>query len=62
MSAESREGMPRGFNAGSARTKRVETILDRLRRENAKRVKCPHCPLMIMPATLAHHVRVCHDD
>lgn len=57
---ESREGMPRGYNM--RRVQKVETILDRMRRENAKRVKCPHCALMIMPATLAHHVRVCHDE
>jgi hypothetical protein len=57
---ESREGMPRGYNM--RRVQKVETILDRLRRENAKRRKCPHCVLMIMPATLAHHIKVCHDD
>lgn len=57
---ETREGLPRGYNM--RRVQKVETILERLRRENAKRVKCPHCVLMIMPATLAHHIEVCHDD
>ncbi len=59
---DSRKHMPRGYNANSARTKRVETIIDRLAAENAKRVRCPHCVLMIDPATLARHISICHDE
>lgn len=59
---DSRKDQPHGLNFGGVKSRRIETILDRLRRENAKRVKCPHCVLMIMPATLAHHIEVCHEE
>lgn len=59
---DSRKDLPRGFNPNSARTKRAETVLDRLRRENAKRVQCHHCVLMIDPANLVRHVAICHEE
>lgn len=32
-----------------------------LARENARRVKCDHCELMILPENMDRHVRICHE-
>lgn len=37
------------------------TALDRLRTENARRVKCGQCDLLILPESMERHVRICHD-
>lgn len=35
--------------------------LTRLRADNARRVKCKYCDLMILPESMERHVRICHE-
>lgn len=43
---------------GHALRRRVEAQ----RRENGRRVFCPHCDLTVLPENLARHLTVVHDE
>lgn len=54
--------MPNGLQFGGKAAQRLEALLEVSRQENARRTKCAHCDLMILPETMARHVYLCHED
>jgi len=60
-------GTGRNKSAGSLRGRNMKPgfaspQLAALAKENARRVKCDHCDLMILPEGMGRHVQICHDD
>lgn len=51
---------PSGLNFGGPAARRMERALARVARENARRVACAHCELMILPENMQRHVAVVH--
>lgn len=49
-----------GYGFGFA--PRLADGIEKLRIENARRVKCSHCALRILPENMSEHVRICHSD
>lgn len=62
MTLGTRLGKSCGSGYAFGLPKRIETALERLTAENARRVRCAHCPLMILPEGMGEHVRICHGD
>jgi hypothetical protein len=51
------KGAPMGVKAAGAITALAAT-----RRANDRRVKCAHCDLLILPANMARHVEINHEE
>lgn len=61
-SGKATKPLPNGLQIGSKAASRLEGLIGPLALENARRIQCAHCDLMILPETMARHVRLCHDD
>lgn len=53
--------MPRSKDQNTLARVVEPSVLDRLKAENARRVGCSECELMILPELMARHVRICHE-
>jgi len=51
-------GRPRAGIGWNFKPGRLQAVIEQLKAENALRVQCPHCPLMILD--MATHLRICH--
>jgi len=51
---------PVGLNFGGPAAQRLERALGRTARENARRVQCEHCDLLILPENMLRHLEVVH--
>lgn len=52
---------PTVLSFGGQAADHIKAKLAEMATENARRVPCPHCDLMILPETLERHVALCHD-
>ncbi len=53
---------PTGLNFGGAAAQRLEALLQVKAAENARRIPCSHCGLMILPETMRRHTDIVHDE
>lgn len=52
---------PTGLAFGGAAARRLQRRLAAKAQENARRVPCRHCELLILPETMPRHLAVVHD-
>ena len=50
-----------GHNRKQNTATREHPAIARLKAENARRVKCAHCDLRILPENMDRHVWLCHE-
>jgi hypothetical protein len=53
---------PTGLNFGGASAQRIKGKLSKLATENARRVPCAQCDLLILPEGMGRHVAIVHGD
>lgn len=49
-----------GLSFGGAAAERIKGKLVEMAADNARRVRCAQCELMILPENMQRHVDICH--
>lgn len=53
---------PTGLSFGGAAADRIKGKLAEMAAENARRVRCAQCELMILPENMQRHVEIVHGE
>lgn len=51
-----------GLNFGGLKSRDYRITLAHLTAENARRVRCGHCALAILPENMPRHLAIVHDE